>query len=102
MNISKIELPKNGIETDKTSQEHHAGPDANEIEKYKTDMMVPFNLTDEGDLRSDNLGIKITKLQDGRSTLTLPQLINSIITGFNFSQNTKPKDIPANSSILLQ
>lgn len=48
------------------------------------------------------MGIKITKLQDGRITLTQPQLINSIITDLNFAPNTKPKDIRANSSVFLQ
>jgi hypothetical protein len=75
-------------------------PDKAKIDECIHDLQASFNLTEEGDL-ADYLGLRITRLEDGSISLTQPQLIDSILNDLNFSRNTKPKTIPAPSTILL-
>ena len=77
------------------------GPSKGEIDICIKDMELIFKLTDEGNI-SDYLGIKVTKLPDGRISLTQPHLIDIIIADLNFADNTKAKEIPAISSHILQ
>jgi hypothetical protein len=78
------------------------GPCSKEIDKIiKSLQRTCFNLTDKGDL-SDYLGIKVTQLPDNKISLTQPHLINDIISDMKFAANTKPKALPACSSIIIQ
>lgn len=77
------------------------GPCSKEIDKIIKSLQRTFNLTDEGYL-SDYLGIKVTHLPDNKISLTQPHLISNIITDMKFAANTKPKELLANSSIILQ
>ena len=77
------------------------GPCDKEIDKIIMSLQRTFNLTDEGDL-SDYLGIKVTQLQDNKISLTQPHLIDDIIRDMKFAANTKPKVLPASSSMIIQ
>ena len=77
------------------------GPNKEDIDKCILDMKDSFKLQDKGDI-SDYLGIKITSLPDGNIKLAQPHLIESILQELKFAGNTKPKQTPAASSIILQ
>ena len=58
-------------------------------------------MEDLGDVK-DFLGIQVCKHKDGTIELTQPQLIESILNNLNFQANTKTKEIPALSTVILQ
>ena len=60
-----------------------------------------FRVEDLGNVK-DFLGIQVTTGNDKMITLNQPQLINSILKDIKFQNNTKEKDTPAVSSIILQ
>ena len=60
-----------------------------------------FRVEDLGDVK-DFLGIQVCKHKDGTIELTQPQLIESILNNLNFQANTKTKEIPALSTVILQ
>jgi hypothetical protein len=61
-----------------------------------------FDVSDEGDI-SDYLGIKVTKLPDGRMSFTQPQLIDSIIADCGLEKpNAKPRETPALSTRIVR
>ena len=76
------------------------GPDKADIDKCMSDLSSKFEITDEGDI-DEYLGVKVTRLDDGRITLTQPHLIVSIIQDLGFKENTKGKDTPAPSTANL-
>jgi hypothetical protein len=74
------------------------GPDKSEIEHIIQLLQSVFKVQDEGDL-SDYLGIKISKLKDGKILLTQPHLIDSIIHDLGLDKpDTKSRATPALSS----
>ena len=79
-----------------------AGPDPNELDCIIQEMkQANLDITVEGDL-SDFLGVKISKKQDGTFHLTQPHLIESILKDLRLDgEDTKTKDIPAQSSKIL-
>ena len=60
-----------------------------------------FRVEDLGD-EKDFLGIQACKHKDGTIELTQPQLIKSILKYLSFQANTKMKEIPALSMVILQ
>ena len=60
-----------------------------------------FRVEDLGDVK-DFLGIQVTRGKDKTITLNQPQLIDSILKDMKFQNNTKDKDTPALSSVILQ
>ena len=53
-----------------------------------------------GDVK-DFLGIQVIKHKDGSIELTQPQLIESILKDLNFQANTKTKETPTWSTVIL-
>jgi hypothetical protein len=77
------------------------GPDATELDNIFKLLDKSFNVSDEGSI-SDYLGIKVTRLSDGRLTFTQPQLIDSILVDCGLEKpNAKPRETPALSSRIL-
>jgi hypothetical protein len=75
------------------------GPDAAELDSLFKTLDNSFNISDEGSI-SDYLGIKVSRLSDGRLMFTQSQLIDSILVddcGLD-KANAKPRDTPALSS----
>ena len=60
-----------------------------------------FRVEDLGDV-IDFLGIQVRKHKDGTIELAQPQLIKSILKNLSFQENTKMKEIPALSMVILQ
>ena len=60
-----------------------------------------FRVEDLGNVK-DFLGIQVTTSNDKMITLNQPQLIDSILKDVKFQNNTKEKDTPALSSVILQ
>ena len=80
-----------------------AGPDKERIDKTIAAMKTKFDMTEEGDL-SDFLGINIERVQSSEGAsfiLSQPHLIDQIIEQLKFKDNTKTKDIPMKSSVIL-
>jgi hypothetical protein len=82
------------------------GPNAAELDAIIELMKKEgLDLTVEGDV-SDFLGVKITRLEDGRIRLTQPHLIEQVIEALHLKgrEGNKPpttKDVPAASSKIL-
>ena len=60
-----------------------------------------FRVEDLGDIK-DFLGFQLCKHKDGTIELTQPQLIKSVLKDLNFQANTKTKEIPVLSTVVLQ
>ena len=60
-----------------------------------------FRVENLGNIK-DFLGIYVSKHKDGTIELTQPQLIESIFSDLSFQANTKMKEIPALSMVILQ
>ena len=60
-----------------------------------------FKVEDLGNAK-DFLGIQVCKYKDRTIELTQPKLIESILQDLNFQANTKMKEIPALSTVILQ
>ena len=60
-----------------------------------------FKIEDMGDL-NEYLGVKISKLPDGRIKLAQPYLIAQILEDLSFQKDTKGSSTPANSSTILE
>jgi len=84
----------------------YAGPDSAEIDELiaslgKDDKCeITFKVTDEGEI-DDYLGVKVERLEDGRIKLSQPHLIDQILEELGFRDNTKAKDTPALSTVML-
>ena len=77
------------------------GPDLAEIEKAIEDIRrAKLNITVEGDIQ-DFLGINIDRKPDGTIELTQPHLIHQILKDLGMGEETKTKDTPARSSVIL-
>ncbi len=59
-----------------------------------------FNISIEGTL-ADYVGVNIEKLDDNTINMTQPNIINSILTELNFTDNTKPTTTPANGGTIV-
>jgi histone deacetylase 1/2 len=78
------------------------GPSAEELDEVFALLDKTFTVSDEGAI-SDYLGIKVSKLFDGRLSFTQPQLIASIISDCGLDKpNAKPRKTPALSSRILR
>ena len=78
-----------------------AGPDEDEIERIIEDIKAAkLDITIEGNIE-DFLGINIDRQDDGSIKMTQPHLIDQILKDLKFQENTKPKDTPAKSSVIL-
>ena len=80
------------------------GPDVVELDKVVEEMRTSskkFRVEDLGDVK-DFLRIQVTRGKDKTITLNQPQLIDSILKDMKFQSNTKEKDTPALSSVILQ
>ena len=80
------------------------GPDMVELDKVVKEMRTSskkFRVEDLGDIK-DFLGLQVTRGKDKTITLNQPQLIDSILKDMKFQSNTKEKDTPALSSVILQ
>ena len=80
------------------------GPDMEELDKVVEEMRTSskkFRVEDLGNVK-DFLGIQVTRGEDKTITLNQPQLIGSILKDVKFQSNTKEKDTPALSSVILQ
>ena len=80
------------------------GPDMIELNKVVEEMRTSskkFRVEDLGDVK-DFLGIQVTRGKDKTITLNQPQQIDSILKHMKFQNNTKEKDTPALSSVILQ
>jgi histone deacetylase 1/2 len=76
-------------------------PSKTELDEVFKILDETFNVSDEGDI-SDYLGIKVTKLPDGRMRFTQPQLIDSIIADCGLEKpNAKPCKTPALSTRIV-
>ena len=60
-----------------------------------------FRVEDLSDVK-DFLGIQVMRGKDKTITLNQPQLIDSILKDMKFQSNTKEKDTPALSLVILQ
>ena len=80
------------------------GPDVAELDKVVKEMRTSSKKFRVEDLRNvkDFLGIQVTRGKDKTITLNQPQLIDSILKDMKFQSNTKEKDTPALSSVILQ
>ena len=79
-------------------------PNLAKLDKVVKQMMMSskkFRVEDLGNVK-DFLGIQVTTGDDKRITLNQPQLIDSILKDVKFQNNTKEKDTPELSSIILQ
>ena len=79
-------------------------PDMMELNKVVEEMRTSskkFRVKDLGEVK-DFLGIQVTRGKDKSITLDQPQLIDSILKDMKFQNNTKEKDTPALSSVILQ
>ena len=80
------------------------GPDMVELDKVVEEMRTSskkFRVEDLSDVK-DFLGIQVTRGKDKTITLNQPQLIDSILKDMKFLSNTKEKDTPALSLVILQ
>ena len=80
------------------------GPDLAKLDKVIKEMRTSpkkFRVEDLGNVK-DFLGIQVTTSNDKMITLNQPQLIDSILKDMKFQNNTKEKDTPALSSVILQ
>jgi hypothetical protein len=78
------------------------GPSAEELDEVFALLDKTFTVSDEGTI-SDYLGIKVSKMFDGRLSFTQPQLIASIISDCGLDKpNAKPRKTPALSSRILR
>ena len=73
----------------------------NQVIKDMHDLPRKFRIKDLGDIK-EFLGIQVYCKDDGSITLTQPQLIDSILHDLNFQDNTKGKETPALSTVILQ
>jgi histone deacetylase 1/2 len=77
-------------------------PSKTELDEVFKILDETFDVSDEGDI-SDYLGIKVTKLPDGRMSFTQPQLIDSIIADCGLEKpNAKPRETPALSTRIVR
>ena len=80
------------------------GPDFAKLDKVIKEMRTSskkFRVKDLGNVK-DFLGIQVTTSNDKMIFLKQPQLIDSILKDVKFQNNTKEKDTPALSSVILQ
>ena len=80
------------------------GPDMMELNKVVEEMRTSskkLRVDDLGDVK-DFLEIQVTRGKDKTITLNQPHLIDSILKDMKFQNNTKEKDTPALSSVILQ
>ncbi|MFN7263289.1 MAG: reverse transcriptase domain-containing protein, partial [Cyanobacteriota bacterium] len=80
-----------------------AGPDKRKIEETVARMKTRFEMTEEGDL-SDFLGINIERISSHEGdgfVLSQPHLIDQVIQQLKFKDNTKTKETPMRSSVIL-
>ena len=80
------------------------GPNLAKLDKVVKEMRMSskeFRVEDLGNVK-DFLGIQVTTGDNKTITLNQPQLIDSILKDVKFQNNTKEKDTPALSSIILQ
>ena len=79
-------------------------PNLAELDKVVMEMRMSlkkFRVEDLGNVK-DFLGIQVTTRSNKTITLNQPQLIDSILKDMKFQNNTKQKDTPALSSVILQ
>ena len=79
-------------------------PNLAKLDKVVKEMRMSFKKSRVKDLGNvkDFLGIQVTTGDDKMITLNQPQLIDSILKDVKFQNNTKEKDTPTLSSIILQ
>ena len=79
-------------------------PNLAELDKVVKEMRTSSKKLRVEDLRNikDFLGIHVTTRNDKTITLNQPQLIDSILKDMKSQNNTKEKDTPALSSVILQ
>jgi Reverse transcriptase (RNA-dependent DNA polymerase) len=77
-------------------------PNPTEVDKAISDIAGEFQITNEPAV-SDFLGVKIHRnIEQRQYTLTQPHLIQSILSDLGLKENSKPRDVPALSSAILQ
>ena len=79
-------------------------PDLAKLDEVIKEMRMSskkFRVKDLGNVK-DFLGIRVITSNDKTITLNQPQLIDSILKDVKFQNNTKEKDTPALSSVILQ
>lgn len=78
------------------------GPKLMEIEAAIADIAKEFVITTAPSV-SDFLGVKISKSENAKSyEMTQPQLIDSILQDLSLGENSKTRDTPALSSVIIQ
>ena len=79
-------------------------PNLAELDKVVTEMRTSSKKFRVEDIRNvkDFFGIQVSTRNDKTSTLNQPQLIDSILKDMKFQNNTKEKDTPVLSSVILQ
>jgi histone deacetylase 1/2 len=77
------------------------GPQQTQVDHVVAVLATLFDVEDQGDI-NDYLGVKLTKLQDGKFMLTQPHLIKSIISDMGLPPHTNAKETPALISKPLQ
>jgi len=70
------------------------------LERAMAELAVKLKITDEGKV-DKYLGEKVERYPDGSYKLSQPLLIDQILQTMGFNNMTKPKDIPALSSKIL-
>jgi hypothetical protein len=79
-----------------------AGPDKEEIATLIRRIQGEFNITNEGDIKQEYLGVLVEKLDGGTMKLSQPQLIKQILDDLWFNDRTKSKPTPAPGGQVLE